>query len=58
MTSDRPTDAAMAIPNLGASKAEIQAHYDREPRLYEQFLGPNSCVFGWHLERTCQPRHA
>ena len=40
MTSDRPTDAAMAIPNLGASKREIQAHYDRDPRLYEQFLGP------------------
>ena len=40
MTSDRPTDTAMAIPNLGASKREIQAHYDREPRLYEQFLGP------------------
>lgn len=27
------------IPNLGASKASIQAHYDREPRLYEGFLG-------------------
>jgi cyclopropane-fatty-acyl-phospholipid synthase len=27
------------IPNLGASKASIQAHYDREPRLYERFLG-------------------
>jgi cyclopropane-fatty-acyl-phospholipid synthase len=39
MTSDRLTDTAMAIPNLGASKHEIQAHYDREPRLYEQFLG-------------------
>jgi cyclopropane-fatty-acyl-phospholipid synthase len=30
---------AMPVPNLGASKAAIQAHYDREPRLYERFLG-------------------
>ena len=46
MASTRVTDTILetptgAIPNLGASKAEIQAHYDREPRLYEQFLGPN-----------------
>jgi cyclopropane-fatty-acyl-phospholipid synthase len=27
-------------PNLGASKASIQEHYDREPRLFERFLGP------------------
>jgi cyclopropane-fatty-acyl-phospholipid synthase len=31
----------VSIPNLGASKASIQAHYDREPRLYERFLGPS-----------------
>jgi cyclopropane-fatty-acyl-phospholipid synthase len=46
MASTRVTDTILetptgAIPNLGASKAAIQAHYDREPRLYEQFLGPN-----------------
>lgn len=42
MTSTRVTDTVAAIiPNLGASKGEIQAHYDREPRLYAQFLGPN-----------------
>ncbi|RZN16919.1 class I SAM-dependent methyltransferase [Bradyrhizobium sp. Leo121] len=46
MASTRLTDTiletpAAAIPNMGASKAEIQAHYDREPRLYERFLGPN-----------------
>jgi len=46
MASTRVTDTILetptaAIPNLGASKVEIQAHYDREPRLYEQFLGPN-----------------
>jgi cyclopropane-fatty-acyl-phospholipid synthase len=46
MASTRVTDTILetptgAIPNLGASKAEIQAHYDREPRLYEQFLVPN-----------------
>jgi cyclopropane-fatty-acyl-phospholipid synthase len=29
------------FPNVGASKASIQAHYDREPRLYERFLGPS-----------------
>jgi cyclopropane-fatty-acyl-phospholipid synthase len=29
------------IPNLGASKASIQAHYDREPLFYERFLGPS-----------------
>lgn len=33
--------AAAPVPNLGASKASIQAHYDREPRLYERFLGPS-----------------
>jgi cyclopropane-fatty-acyl-phospholipid synthase len=32
---------AASVPNLGASKASIQAHYDREPQLYERFLGPN-----------------
>jgi cyclopropane-fatty-acyl-phospholipid synthase len=32
---------AVTIPNLGASKASIQAHYDRDPRLYERFLGPS-----------------
>ena len=32
---------ATSVPNLGASKASIQAHYDREPRLYERFLGPS-----------------
>ena len=46
MASTRVTDTILetptaTIPNLGASKVEIQAHYDREPRLYEQFLGPN-----------------
>lgn len=32
---------AAPFPNVGASKASIQAHYDREPRLYERFLGPS-----------------
>ena len=46
MASTRVTETILetpssAIPNLGASKAEVQAHYDREPQLYEQFLGPN-----------------
>jgi len=46
MASTRVTDTILdtptaAVPNLGASKAEIQAHYDREPRLYERFLGSN-----------------
>jgi cyclopropane-fatty-acyl-phospholipid synthase len=36
-----PGTAAAPVPNLGASKASIQAHYDREPRLYERFLGPS-----------------
>jgi cyclopropane-fatty-acyl-phospholipid synthase len=29
-----------SVPNLGASKASIQAHYDRNPQLFERFLGP------------------
>jgi cyclopropane-fatty-acyl-phospholipid synthase len=46
MVDNRSTDltlqtSAVPVPNLGASKASIQAHYDREPRLYEQFLGPS-----------------
>jgi cyclopropane-fatty-acyl-phospholipid synthase len=32
---------AAPIPNLGASKASIKAHYDREPLFYERFLGPS-----------------
>lgn len=36
-----PATLTTPIPNVGASKASIQAHYDREPRLYERFLGPS-----------------
>jgi len=40
VTDPVATMATAPIPNLGASKASIQAHYDREPGLYERFLGP------------------
>lgn len=36
-----PGTPTAPFPNLGASKASIQAHYDREPRFYERFLGPS-----------------
>jgi cyclopropane-fatty-acyl-phospholipid synthase len=46
MADSRVTDPILGtpkvlIPNLGASKASIQAHYDREPRFFERFLGPS-----------------
>jgi cyclopropane-fatty-acyl-phospholipid synthase len=46
MVDNRSSDVALKapaapVPNLGASKASIQAHYDREPQLYERFLGPS-----------------
>ena len=46
MVDNRSTDLTLQapadpVPNLGASKASIKAHYDREPRLYERFLGPS-----------------
>jgi cyclopropane-fatty-acyl-phospholipid synthase len=39
VTDPIPQTPTATVPNLGASKASIQAHYDREPRLYERFLG-------------------